>query len=46
MAVKGKYKAWRPDKVVMRDHKGNHTGKRWKVTKAEIVGDVKIAEAG
>ena len=46
MAAKGKYEAWRPDKVVMRDHKGNHKGKRWKVTKAEIVGDEKIAEAG
>ena len=46
MAAKGKYKAWRPDKVVMRDHKGNHKGKHWKVTKAEIVGDEKIAEAG
>ena len=46
MAAKGKYKAWRPDKVVMREPKGNHKGKHWKVTKAEIVGDANIAEAG
>ena len=34
MAAKGKYKAWRPDKVVMQNHKENNEGKHWKVIKA------------
>ena len=34
MNARGKFKGWRPDKVVMRDHKQNDGGKCWKITKA------------
>ena len=45
MAAKGKYKAWRPDKVVMRDHEASNKVRCWKVTKAEIVGDQDVFSA-